>query len=116
MILLTREERRVVMFLFFSLWCAAVAKGLMKVSPQARACLDDETLAWMFPKVDLNTADAATLATLPFIGPRLAERMVRYRTIHGGFRDPSELRDIYGISDRVFNMIRYRVVVRDETE
>jgi len=37
-------------------------------------------------KIDLNTADAATLETIPGIGPRRAAEILSYRNTHGPFR------------------------------
>jgi len=39
--------------------------------------------------VDLNRADAETLATLPGVGPGLAERIVAFRSANGPFASPS---------------------------
>ena len=47
--------------------------------------------------VSLNSADAEVLATLPGIGPVLAERIVAYREAHGGFGSVEELQDVSGI-------------------
>ena len=41
--------------------------------------------------VDLNTAEAEELATLPGIGKGLAKRIVDYRTEHGPFEGPEGL-------------------------
>lgn len=47
--------------------------------------------------LDINTADASQLQTLPGIGPVLAQRIVDYRTEHGPFRAPEELSKVEGI-------------------
>lgn len=49
--------------------------------------------------VDLNTATATELDRLPGVGPVLAQRIVDYRTQHGGFRSVDELRQVSGIGD-----------------
>jgi competence protein ComEA len=60
--------------------------------------------------VDLNTATAAQLDQLPGVGPVLAQRIVDYRTQHGGFRSPDELRQVSGIGEAKFadlkNLVR----------
>jgi competence protein ComEA len=56
--------------------------------------------------VDLNTADATALDTLPGIGPVLAQRIVDYRTQHGRFTDIIELEDVSGIGDATFADLR----------
>jgi competence protein ComEA len=48
--------------------------------------------------VDLNTADARTLAELPGIGETLAERIVEFRTLNGPFASVDGLADVAGIT------------------
>ena len=55
--------------------------------------------------VDINTADAATLETIPGIGPRLAERIVEFRETNGAFATADELLDVNGISERLLDEI-----------
>lgn len=61
--------------------------------------------------IDLNTATAADLDTLPGIGPALAQRIIDYRTQHGGFRSVDELRNVSGIGDTKFAEIKDLVSV-----
>jgi competence protein ComEA len=60
--------------------------------------------------IDLNTATATQLDQLPGVGPVLAQRIVDYRTQHGGFRSTDELRQVSGIGDAKFadlkNLVR----------
>lgn len=56
--------------------------------------------------VDLNTADAATLETLPGIGPALARRIIDWRTANGPFASVDELDDVSGIGPAVLEQIR----------
>lgn len=48
-------------------------------------------------RVDINSADAATLDSLPGIGPVLAQRILDHRTQHGPFPDVAALSDVPGI-------------------
>ncbi|GAA4492257.1 hypothetical protein GCM10023191_027950 [Actinoallomurus oryzae] len=52
--------------------------------------------------LDLNTATAGQLDQLPGVGPVLAQRIVDYRTQHGGFRSVDELRQVSGIGEAKF--------------
>lgn len=61
--------------------------------------------------VDLNSADAATLDTLPGIGPALADRIIAWREEHGGFRDVAELEEVSGIGPTVMERLRDLVTV-----
>lgn len=57
-------------------------------------------------RVSLNAATADQLETLPGVGPVLAQRILDYRTEHGGFRAVEELRDVGGIGQRRFADLR----------
>lgn len=48
-------------------------------------------------RVNINTADAATLETLPGIGPALAARIIDYRERWGAFTAPEQLIEVPGI-------------------
>lgn len=60
--------------------------------------------------VELNTASAAELRTLPGVGERTAERIIEYREEHGGFEKIEDLMNVRGIGERTF--LRLRPLVR----
>lgn len=58
-------------------------------------------IAWAGP-VDINTADAATLAKeLKGIGPSRAEAIVAWREANGPFKSPEDIMLVQGIGERV---------------
>ncbi len=59
--------------------------------------------------VDINTADATALETLDGIGPSLAQRILDYRTAHGGFRTVNDLQSVPGIGPKKFAAIKAKV-------
>ena len=61
--------------------------------------------------LDLNTATAEELTVLPGIGAVLAERIVEYRTAHGGFGTVEELMEVSGIGEAKFAALEGRVTV-----
>jgi competence ComEA-like helix-hairpin-helix protein len=63
------------------------------------------------PKLNLNTASAAELETLPGVGRVLAERIVTHRIEHGPFRKPEHLLMVRGISDEKFRALQSLVSV-----
>jgi competence protein ComEA len=80
------------------------------------------SLAWLgflaFPAfagpVNINTADAATLAAeLHGVGPVLAEEIVRDRTANGKFDTPEALVRVRGIGMRIVEMNRENILVED---
>lgn len=61
--------------------------------------------------IDLNHADAATIARIPGVGDYLAERIVEYRGLVGPFETLDDLNDLDGISaTRLASLGRYVVV------
>jgi DNA uptake protein ComE-like DNA-binding protein len=55
--------------------------------------------------LDINEADSIAFEKLPAIGEKLSSRIVRYRERLGGFISISQVKEVYGISDSVFNLI-----------
>jgi competence protein ComEA len=56
--------------------------------------------------ININTASAAELETLPRIGPKTAQAIVKYREDNGPFRRIEHLMQIRGISEKRFNEMR----------
>jgi competence protein ComEA len=61
--------------------------------------------------VNLNSAPAAALETLPGIGPALAGRIVEYRTAHGRFTRIEQIQDVPGIGPKLFDRVRAYLTV-----
>ena len=62
-------------------------------------------------RININTASAAELDTLPGIGPALAGRIIDDRTENGPYRTVDELARVSGISPAMVNELRPRVTV-----
>ncbi|NUU20151.1 MAG: ComEA family DNA-binding protein [Streptomycetaceae bacterium] len=61
--------------------------------------------------VDLNSAPAEQLESLPGIGPVMASGIIEWRTAHGRFTSVDQLREIRGIGERRFEELRTKVRV-----
>ena len=61
--------------------------------------------------VNLNTADSATLQTLPRVGPAFADRIIAWREANGGFRSVDDLLSVSGIGDKTFEGLAALVTV-----
>ncbi|MBR5712459.1 MAG: helix-hairpin-helix domain-containing protein [Lachnospiraceae bacterium] len=59
--------------------------------------------------VNINTADAATLMTLPGIGEQKAKDIVAYRSAHGKFAEASDIMNVSGIKSAVFERIKDQI-------
>lgn len=62
-------------------------------------------------KVNLNTADAVTLETLPRVGPAMAARIIAWREANGRFTTPEDLKSVSGIGDKTFVAMRDLITV-----
>lgn len=80
---------------------AAVAAPLQEPPARARSAAT----------VNLNTATAAELESLPGIGARVAQRIVEYRGKNGPFRRVEDLMNVQGIGEKSFLKLKPLVVV-----
>lgn len=67
------------------------------------------SIAW---PLDLNRATAEELQQLPGIGAVMAQRIVDYRTAHGRFGSPEDLRQVKGIGNKTFQKLQPLVVAK----
>lgn len=59
--------------------------------------------------LSLNSATQVELEALPGVGPKLAARIVDWRTANGGFKKVDQLLQVGGIGDKLFAGIRNMV-------
>ena len=61
--------------------------------------------------VNINTATAEELQSLPRIGPAMAQRIIAWREAHGGFRSVDELDAVPGIGPSMLENLRPLVTI-----
>lgn len=62
-------------------------------------------------KVNLNTASAAELETLPRIGPAMSQRIIDYREANGRFSSIDDVRNVTGIGDKTFDGLKELITI-----
>jgi len=62
-------------------------------------------------KVNINTATAEELDTLPGIGPAIAQRIIEYRQANGTFQSIEEIKNVSGIGDKLFERLKDLITV-----
>jgi competence protein ComEA len=62
-------------------------------------------------KVNINTADASLLETLPGIGPVKAQNIIDYRTEYGPFLSIEEIKNVEGVGEETYNGLKDLITV-----
>ncbi|MGQ0793515.1 MAG: ComEA family DNA-binding protein [Deltaproteobacteria bacterium] len=62
-------------------------------------------------KININTASAAQLDSLPYVGEKTAEKIIEYRRVNGGFKTVEEIKNVKGIGDKKFERIKNLISV-----
>jgi len=61
--------------------------------------------------VNINTATLEELDTLDGVGPATAQKIIDYRTAHGGFKTIEEIKEVPGIGDAKFAAMQDSITV-----
>ncbi|MDO9579774.1 MAG: helix-hairpin-helix domain-containing protein [Bacteroidales bacterium] len=61
--------------------------------------------------IDLNRCDSASLVTLTGIGKVLSVRIIKYRHLLGGFARIDQLKEVYGLPEETYNLIKGRFFI-----
>lgn len=67
-------------------------------------------------RVNINTASAEQLESLPRIGPAIAKRIVAYREENGPFKRPAELMNVKGIGESTFMQLKDRITTGQKAQ
>jgi len=61
--------------------------------------------------VNINTASATEIATLPGVGAKMAARIIEYRQKNGPFKKVEELMNVRGIGEKNFLKLKPQLAV-----
>jgi competence protein ComEA len=70
-----------------------------------------KTKATAASPVNLNTATAEQLATIPGVGVKTAERIIEYRQKNGGFKKVEDLMNVSGVGEKSFLKMKPLITV-----
>lgn len=91
----------------------SAASEARRFAVESRAPTRERKSRQRTPRVslELNAADSAALEALPFIGPTLAGRVIRFRDALGGFVEIEQLQEVYGLDSLAYAVVSQRVHV-----
>lgn len=89
---------------------AAIALSATTMGAQGRAPAA-KTAATAAAPINLNTATAEQLETIPGVGAKMAERIIQYREKNGGFKKPEDLMNVQGVGEKSFLKMKPLIAV-----
>src|SRR4051812_692944 len=98
-------------FLVLTLSISACAKRQRQSSLYLKPTQDVSSSASELKRININTASASELETLPGIGKALAARILEHREQFGPFRRTAHLIIVRGISDKRFRALQPYIAV-----
>jgi len=112
MVVLTRQEKGVLMFIAFAVFLGSIFVLVQKRHPAFLRVFYDPIEQFLAVPIEINSASQDQWQSLPGIGPQRAQRIVEARRKQGGFASIEDVRYVKGIGPYVFNQIR-PYLVRD---
>ena len=107
------QTRLTILLLLIGCWlvtsCVKRSFNEQSTITRLNPTMNDEALP--NPRININTASAAQLETLPGIGKALAARIIEHREQFGPFRKPEHLIIVRGISDKRFRALQNLIAV-----
>ena len=61
--------------------------------------------------ININTATLEELTVLPRIGPKIAARIIEYRTVHGNFAVKKDITKVKGIGPKTYQNLQHLITV-----
>lgn len=82
-------------------------KNTARIS-SANSTANDKTVG---KKIELNSADSLSLVELKGVGASFAKRIMKYRSMLGGFTEIEQVKEIYGMTDDLYHLIAQQCTV-----
>ena len=61
--------------------------------------------------ININTADAGQLVSLPQVGPKMAQRILDFRKSNGNFKRVQDLMKVKGIGEKIFAKLQPLITI-----
>lgn len=84
---------------------------LIENSASKDAVVENKTLKKANKIIELNSADSLMLLEIKGIGPSFAKRILKYKTLLGGFVRTEQLKEVYGFTEEMYDQIGSQISV-----
>ena len=64
-------------------------------------------------KININAATQKELATLKYVGDKIAHRIIEYRKAHP-FKAPEDIMNVKGVGQKAFDANKHLIIIKDE--
>lgn len=64
--------------------------------------------------ININQAEADELQVIRGIGPKLSERIIKYRNLLGGFHAFDQIKEVYGLNEEVLQELNEHIKINDQ--
>ncbi len=61
--------------------------------------------------IELNSADSLALLEINGIGPAFAKRILKYRSLLGGYINALQLKEVFGFTEEMFDKVKSQILV-----
>jgi len=104
MLILTKQERLVLLSLSLVLFFGSVFRFAFKVYPELMHLINLTDNGKVISKVNINEATKEELIDIPYIGEYTARQIMEYRKKRGPFTDIKQVMEIRGIREANFKI------------
>ncbi|MCX5697144.1 MAG: helix-hairpin-helix domain-containing protein [Candidatus Omnitrophica bacterium] len=103
MLILTRQEKQVILFLGAVALAGIIICFLTKMNSRVESSIriEDKLI-----KIDLNKAGIEELIATRAVSEKLSLKIIQYRQAHGEFKDIEEIKEIKGIGENRYEKLK----------
>ena len=88
-----------------------VILAMTAVSTVSLGAAEKQAAAGGSKLININSADAGQLVTLPQVGPKMAQRILDFRKSNGNFKRVQDLMKVKGIGEKVFAKLQPLITI-----